>query len=71
MFASGGWDALSTSIVYWVLVFYQVKFFLLYAKRMLAVAFLIIISPLITVTYPIDKIGDRKGSGFFKLVPRA
>ncbi len=64
MFASGGWDALSTSIVYWVLVFYQVKFFMLYAKRMLAVAFLIIISPLITVTYPIDKLGDGKAQAF-------
>lgn len=68
MFASGGWDSLSTSIVYWILVFYQVKFFMLYAKRMLAVAFLIIISPLITVTYPIDKIGDRKGTSLLKLV---
>lgn len=70
MFAVGGWDSLSTSIVYWILVFYQVKFFMLYAKRMLSVAFLIIISPLITVTYPIDKIGDRKSSGIWKLVSR-
>lgn len=70
MFGYEGWDALSTSIVYWILVFYQVKFFMLYAKRMLAVAFLIIISPLITVTYPIDKIGDRKSTSLLKLVPR-
>lgn len=64
MFTSAGWDSIPTSIVYWVVVFYQVKFFFLYAKRMLSVAFLIIISPLITVTYPIDKIGDGKAQAF-------
>ena len=64
MLGSGGWDALSTSMVYWILVFYQVKFFMLYAKRMLSIAFLIIISPLITVTYPMDKIGDGRAQAF-------
>lgn len=59
-----GWDAVSASIAFWVIVFFQVKFFMLYAKRMLSVAFLIIISPLITVTYPIDKAGDGKAQAF-------
>lgn len=63
-FSKSGWDAVASSLVYWVLVFYQIKFFMLYLKRMLAVAFLIIISPLITVTYPIDKIGDGKAQAF-------
>ena len=64
MFSFTGWDEASVSIVYWVLVFYQVKFFFLYAKRMLSIAFLIIISPLVTITYPIDKIGDGKAQAF-------
>lgn len=64
MLTAVGWDSVATSIVYWVMVFYQVKFFFLYAKRMLSVAFLIIISPLITVTYPIDKLGDGKAQAF-------
>ena len=32
--------------------------------RFLEVSFLVIISPLITVTYPIDKIGDNKAQAF-------
>lgn len=64
LYLFAGWDSVPTSIVYWVLVFYQVKFFFLYAKRMLSVAFLIIISPLITVTYPIDKLGDGEAQAF-------
>lgn len=59
-----GWDCVPDALLYWVMVFYQVKFFMLYIKRMLSVAFLIIISPLITVTYPIDKIGDGKAQAF-------
>ncbi len=35
-------------------------FFLFYLKRMITVGFLIIIAPLITITYSIDKIGDGK-----------
>ena len=48
------------SIIYWILVFCQVRFFYLYIKRMLMIGFLIMISPLITVTYSIDKAGDGK-----------
>ena len=35
-------------------------FLLMYMKRMFTVAFLIIIAPLITITYSIDKMGDQK-----------
>ena len=38
-----------------LLTYYQVKFFCTYLWRFLKVAFLIIISPLITVTYALDK----------------
>lgn len=59
-----GWDAVPPAILFWILSFYHIKFFLLYAKRMLSVAFLIIISPLITVTYSIDKAGDGRAQAF-------
>ena len=42
----------------------RIKFFILYFKRTLVVAFLIIIAPLITITYPIDKAGDGKAQAF-------
>ena len=32
----------------------------MYIKRMLTVGFLIVIAPLITITYSIDKMGDGK-----------
>lgn len=35
-------------------------YFLAYLKRMITIAFLIIIAPLITITYSIDKMGDGK-----------
>lgn len=51
-------------IIYWILVFSEIKFFLIYAKRMLTIFFLIIISPIITVTYAADKVGDGKAQAF-------
>ena len=59
-----GWNYVAISILYWVIVYYQMKFFILYFKRVLSVGILIIISPLISVTYPIDSIGDGKAQGF-------
>lgn len=52
------------SILFCFLVYVQVKFFWVYLKRFLMVGFLIAISPLITVTYAIDKIGDEKAQAF-------
>ena len=46
--------------VYAVIVIQTLIFLISYIKRMLNVGFLIIISPLITITYSIDKIGDGK-----------
>ena len=53
------WEVVGISITYWILVFYEARFFLMYAKRFLSVGFLIIISPLITMTYAIDKASDN------------
>lgn len=52
------------SIIYWCLLFMQIKFFWLYAKRLLMVGLLIIVSPLITITYSIDKVGDGRAQVF-------
>lgn len=47
-----------------LLTWYQVKFFMYYMRRTLEVNFLIIVSPIVTITYPIDKIGDSKAQAF-------
>ena len=59
-----GWESFGYSIFFWILIFIQTKFFLAYAKRLLTVGFLILISPLVTVVYAIDKAGDGKAQSF-------
>lgn len=51
-------------LVYWVLIFYTGLFTYHYLKRVLTMAFLTIIAPLVALTYPIDKIGDGKAQAF-------
>lgn len=43
------------------IIWYQLKFFLVYIKRAMQVYMLMIISPLICVSYPIDRIADDRG----------
>lgn len=52
---TSGWSYVAVVLMYLVMTFYQIKFFLMYINRMLAMGFLIIISPLITVTYSTTK----------------
>ncbi len=66
IFDAAGLQLVTYSIMYWVLVFVQVKFLYLYMKRTLVVGFLIMIAPLITITYPIDKAGDGRAQAFSK-----
>lgn len=47
-------------MVYFSLIGMTTAFLFIYIKRMLIIGFLIIISPLITVTYSIDKVKDGK-----------
>lgn len=61
---------LAATIVYFFMTGLIFMYLFTYIKRMLTVAFLIIIAPIITVTYSIDKIGDRKISSFKYLVKR-
>ncbi|MGN1299362.1 MAG: hypothetical protein ACI4UE_05215 [Candidatus Scatovivens sp.] len=46
--------------IYVVITIQTLMFLISYIKRMLTLAFLVIISPLITITYSIDKMGDQK-----------
>ncbi len=50
-----GWSYVATVIMYLVITFYQIKFFLLYANRLLAMGFLIVISPIMAAIYPLNK----------------
>lgn len=63
-----GWTYVMYSIVFWVLVGLQFKFYCNYFKRVLTVGFLVLISPLVTVTYAIDKVGDNKAQAFTSLI---
>lgn len=51
-------------VIYSALVIYTFKFTVIYFKRVLKVAFLTIISPIVAITYPIDKMNDGKAQGF-------
>lgn len=51
-------------VIYIMMVFYTLKFTWVYLKRMVSMAFLTLIAPLIALTYPIDKAGDGKAQGF-------
>lgn len=53
-------QAIAATIIYCMLVFQTFALFISYFNRMLKLAFLTIISPLITLTYSIDKMGDGK-----------
>lgn len=55
-----GITGMVSAFVYCMLVGQTIFFFIAYINRMLKVGFLIIISPLISVTYSIDKMGDGK-----------
>ena len=50
-----GWAYVAIVCMYLIMTFYQLKFFLMYIYRMLSMGFLIIISPLITITYSATK----------------
>lgn len=51
-------------IIYLVLIFYTFMFVWKYLKRFIYLAFLTMISPLVALTYPIDKIRDGNAQAF-------
>ena len=58
------WSSLLYALTYVIIVGYQVYFLIKYFKRLLTMGFLVMIAPLITVTYAIDKAGDGKAQAF-------
>ena len=57
-------DTAAYTIIYLVLVIYTIMFTFTYLKRFLWMAFLTMIAPLVSLTYPIDKAGDGKAQAF-------
>lgn len=64
IFSASGLEVAMYSIIYWCLLFVEIKFLWTYLKRLFIVGFLIAIAPLITITYSIDKAGDGKAQAF-------
>lgn len=56
-----GW---TSAILYMAVVALTFVFLIMYIKRMITIAFLILISPIITITYSIDKVGNGKAEAF-------
>lgn len=50
----------AATLVYIGIIVLTLIFLIMYIKRMITIAFLVLISPIITITYSIDKIGDGK-----------
>ena len=59
-----GWGKLVYLVMNFVMLFYELKFFIMYLFRVLNIFIMTIISPLICVTYPIDAMGDGRAQGF-------
>ena len=58
------WSYIGYTIIYLALVIYTVMFLIIYLKRVIYMAFLTMIAPLVALTYPIDKISDGKAQAF-------
>lgn len=57
-----------SAIAFCILVGVTLSFLVFYIKRMLTLAFLVIISPIVTVTYSIDKMGDNQSQALNKWI---
>lgn len=62
--STSGTASIATAWVYLIIAILTLVFLIIYVKRMLTIAFLILISPIITITYSIDKVGDNKAQAF-------
>ena len=51
---------LGNTILYFMVAIMSFVFFATYVKRMITIAFLIMIAPIITITYSLDRMGDGK-----------
>lgn len=53
-------EQLGNTVLYFMLAIMSFVFFATYIKRMITIAFLIMIAPIITITYSLDRMGDGK-----------
>lgn len=53
-------------LCYFILVLFTIYFIFIYLKRVLYMAFLTMIAPLVALTYSIDKLNDGQAQGFYK-----
>lgn len=51
-------------IIYVMLTTYTIKFTFIYLKRVINMAFLTLIAPIVAFTYPLDKLSDGNAQGF-------
>ena len=58
------WNYIGYTFVYLVLVMFTIMFLVIYIKRVVYMAFLTVIAPLVALTYPIDKISDGQAQAF-------
>ena len=58
------WNYIGYAVIYLTLVIYTIMFLIIYLKRVIYMAFLTMIAPLVALTYPIDKIPDGKAQAF-------
>ena len=61
---SGVVDQMGYTILYWMLLIETVMFIGIYIKRVIQLAFLTMIAPIVAFMYPLDKIGDGKSQSF-------
>ncbi len=64
VYSANGFNVFVAFITIFILTWYQVKFFIIYMHRTLEINFLVLVSPLVTITYSIDKIADNKAQAF-------
>lgn len=55
---------LGYTILFLILVFYTIGFLVIYVKRVIMLAFLTMMAPLVAMTYPIDKMNDGNAQAF-------
>lgn len=60
------WSKIGYTVIFVVLVIYTVMFLIIYLKRVVYMAFLTMIAPLVALTYPIDKLKDGQAQAFGK-----
>lgn len=61
---STGFHVVTSFITIAIFVYYELKFFIAYVIRFCEISILVVIAPLVTITYSIDKVADNKAQAF-------